>query len=95
MQEEGRIRIHIKVKGVVQGVGFRFFTKRLASDLGLEGFVRNLADGSVEAEVEGDRDRTEKFIKELGKGPPASNVAHVETESLPDGGDYRGFEIRF
>ncbi len=92
---EGKIRLHITIKGVVQGVGFRYFTRRAARELGLEGFVRNSRDGNVEAEVEGSENRIEIFLNELDKGPPASNVTAIDTDPLVSGGDYQGFEIRF
>jgi len=88
------IRLRIKVFGTVQGVGFRYFTQRLASDLGLEGFVKNMPDGTVQVEVEGDQDSIESFIKRLYEGPAASRVSKIDTEDLPSGGDYGGFEIR-
>jgi acylphosphatase len=67
---------------------------RVARESGLEGFVRNLPDGTVEAEAEGDEDMIEIFLAKLNKGPMASNVTAIETESLSSGGDYQGFGIR-
>ncbi|MCD6379892.1 acylphosphatase [bacterium] len=89
------MRLHIIARGIVQGVGFRYFTRRAARESGLEGFVRNLPDGTVEAEVEGDRDMIEVFLARLKKGSAASSVTAIETEPLSSGENYQGFGIRF
>jgi acylphosphatase len=68
---------HIFVSGKVQGVGFRNFTQRHATRLGLTGYTKNLPDGRVEIEVEGDREKIEDFVQRLRQGPPRSNVAAV------------------
>ena len=60
-------RAHIYFIGNVQGVGFRYTTQRLASNLNLVGWVKNLADGSVEAVVEGDQKKIHDLIEELKK----------------------------
>ena len=89
------IRLHITITGVVQGVGYRFFTRRLANRMGIKGFVRNMPDGTVEVEAEADREQVESFLKELRKGPPAAEVTDIDTEELSDSGGFRGFEVRF
>jgi len=58
-------RVHLVVHGLVQGVGFRWFVARRADGLGLSGYVRNLYDGSVEAEAEGDRSLSLAWIEPL------------------------------
>jgi len=68
--------VHLLIHGRVQGVGFRYYTQEIASELGLAGWVRNMPDGAVEAYAEGSRQALEAFIKHLHKGPPLS---HVET----------------
>ncbi|MGH7467080.1 MAG: acylphosphatase [Longimicrobiales bacterium] len=83
-----------RVIGVVQGVGFRFWTLRQAHRMGLGGYVRNAADGSVEVCARGPADRLQEFQAMLHRGPPGSRVASVEavelaSDSLPD-----PFEIR-
>ncbi|MFQ5596808.1 MAG: acylphosphatase [Nitrospiria bacterium] len=65
------------VSGRVQGVGFRNFTQRKATNLHLAGTVRNLADGRVEIEVDGTREKIEALIQLLRQGPPRSEVADV------------------
>jgi acylphosphatase len=89
------VRVRIIVTGVVQGVGFRFFTRQRAHDLGLGGFVRNRMDGGVEVEVEGEDGSVKAFLDELSRGPRAAHVTGMEVENLRPGGGYDGFEIRF
>jgi len=69
----------IRVSGDVQGVGFRIFVKRLAEYMGLKGYVRNLANGSVEIYVEGDRQLIERFCDELRLQSPTTIIdMHIE-----------------
>jgi acylphosphatase len=88
-------RYHIVVSGVVQGVGFRFFTQRLAVRLGLDGYVRNLPNGSVEAVAEGPESSLKIFIDELGLGPPSASVRSLNVDENAPSGDFERFEIRF
>ena len=80
---------------MVQGVGFRWFTQRCASGLGLGGYVRNLGSGDVEAEAEGDRSLVEEFIKQIKVGPQFGRVTDVRVEWLPADERHRGFDIRY
>jgi acylphosphatase len=74
---------HYLVRGLVQGVGFRYFALRQAQALGLRGWVRNLPDGAVEVVAEGaDADLTELEAR-LREGPLASHVAAVERSPHP------------
>ena len=74
------------VRGRVQGVFFRAETRTRATSLGLGGWVRNNADGSVEAAFEGDRDRVESMIEWCRRGPPHAYVEDVEvTWEAPHG----------
>ncbi len=67
--------LSIIVTGLVQGVGFRDFTRRNASGLGLAGWARNLPGGQgVEINAEGDRTRLEAFLELVKKGPPGASV---------------------
>ncbi len=76
-----RVRQRIRVFGRVQGVGFRYFCLQTAQEFGLRGWVRNLPDGSVEMEAEGDEAILQEFLAHVGKG---SSWARVErTESFP------------
>ncbi|MEZ0323738.1 MAG: acylphosphatase [Hydrogenothermaceae bacterium] len=83
------------VYGVVQGVGFRKFVKAKAQELGLKGFVRNLPDGTVEVEAEGDREVLEQLLKYIHQGPPKATVDKVDYKFLDKDGGYNDFEIRY
>ena len=81
------------IRGLVQGVGFRWFAKETADSLGLSGWVRNREDGSVELEAEGDSGSLDDFARRLRTGNPAARVdAVAEAPRAPEGS--RGFEIR-
>ena len=86
---------HIIVKGLVQGVGFRWFVEREASKLGLVGYVKNLYSGDVECELEGERGLIEELIKQLGIGNRSSRVTDVQVEWQECTDKYRHFQIRF
>jgi acylphosphatase len=88
-------RVHVIVKGVVQGVGYRFFTQDLARRYDLSGYARNRADGTVEVEAEGPEESITAFIKELRLGPRSSNVSGLEVEDRPPERDFEGFRIKF
>ncbi len=85
---EDKISAKFIVKGLVQGVGFRYFAYRKASELGLYGFAENLSDGSVLSEVEGEKNSIEKYREYLKQGPSRAIVESVEVE-------YGEFENRF
>jgi acylphosphatase len=70
----------IRVTGHVQGVFFREWTVQVASQLGIAGWVRNRADGSVEIHAEGEPGELERFVAELRTGSPAARVDHLQIE---------------
>lgn len=72
-----------RVEGVVQGVGFRWWTRRTASRLGLRGTVRNLDDGAVEVRVAGPGDAVERLREALEEGPPGARVSRVVAAGAP------------
>jgi acylphosphatase len=83
------------IEGEVQGVGFRYFTVRAAQRLGVRGWVRNLAGGSVEALGEGSEDQLSRFEAELRRGPSLARVKHVHGIDAGDEAEAsRSFEIR-
>jgi len=75
-----RIARRIRVEGRVQGVFFRAWTVKQASELGLDGWVRNRQDGSVEVLAAGPPDRVERLIACCHQGPPAARVDQVRVE---------------
>jgi acylphosphatase len=88
-------RLQAVVRGRVQGVGFRATTQYEARKLGLHGWVRNLVDGSVEVDAEGDRPHLERFLAFLQRGPLGAHVEAVEARWLPAQGDAPfPFEVR-
>ena len=86
-------RVHLMVKGRVQGVFFRYETQKTAQGLGLSGWVRNRKDGSVEILAEGPKDRLEKLIVWCRQGPPSAQVENVETSWEQPTGEYYAFNI--
>jgi acylphosphatase len=85
----------IVVGGHVQGVGYRNFVQRKASQLGLNGYVMNLKDGRVKVRVEGGRTTIEDLARELGKGPPLARVDDVAVSWRPATGRFVSFGIRY
>ena len=81
------------VSGRVQGVGFRYFTQDTAHREGLHGRVRNLPDGRVEVEAEGDEETLARFEAALWRGPSHARVDNVEVESTAPTGRVTGFHI--
>jgi acylphosphatase len=69
--------LHVVVRGRVQGVGFRWFVRERGRALGLSGWVRNLADGSVEVAANGERRALERLRVLVGQGPPGADVSAV------------------
>lgn len=82
-----------RIRGRVQGVGYRYFALRIALRLGVRGWVRNLPGGDVEVYAEGARDSLESFREELGRGPSSSQVDEVIEEVTAHAGRYSSFEI--
>lgn len=85
-----------RIGGRVQGVGFRWFTRNAAVGLGVDGWVRNLADGTVEAWVRGAKDDLRLLEQQLRKGPPGAEVTEFDAQPLdPSTAIRQGFEIRY
>jgi len=91
--ESGRVALRLRLHGHVQGVGFRWFVRHVARELGLAGRVRNLRDGSVEIEVTGDAERVEELKARVRQGPPGAAVAGLHEERLAAGPGWDSFEI--
>ena len=81
------------ISGLVQSVGFRFFTQRAAARHQVRGYVKNLNDGRVEAFAEGSEKAVENFKHDLIAGPSFSNVEHLEEIVLEPTNLYSSFRI--
>ena len=90
-----KVRAHVFVSGIVQGVFFRANTKRVADQLGVKGWVKNLLDGRVEAVFEGDKRAVDEIIEWCRSGPPLARVEHVEVRWEPYRGEFKDFRIRY
>jgi len=88
-------RANLFIEGRVQGVFYRAFTRNLASKLGINGWVRNLYDGRVEALFEGNRELIEQAIQECRRGPAGAVVRHIDVRWEESSGEYKSFEIRY
>ncbi|MCZ7627548.1 MAG: acylphosphatase [Candidatus Methylomirabilota bacterium] len=94
MTEHKHVRAHVVISGWVQGVCYRAYTVDEASAAGIAGWVRNTADGRVEAVFEGEKSAVEAMIAWCHKGPSAARVSNVEVVwSEPQG--EQGFGIRY
>jgi len=82
--------------GMVQGVGFRFYVRRTARELGITGYVRNTPDGrAVKVMAEGQRENLDQMVKLLQIGPRLSKVVKIEVEWLEHQNAFSNFDIRF
>jgi acylphosphatase len=88
-----RVARRYVVSGEVQGVGFRFFTQRVAARHQVVGYVRNLPDGRVEAYAEGTPESIEGFKHDLAAGPQYARVEQVEEVSIEPTGQYPSVRI--
>lgn len=86
------VRAHIRFRGTVQGVGFRYTTLSFAQSLALTGWVKNLPDGSVEAMVEGPRAQIEELVAKL-KNQFGSFIRDQQIEWLEVRGEYKDFFV--
>jgi acylphosphatase len=82
------------VGGRVQGVGFRYFVEKIANGLGLTGYTRNLADGTVEVYAVGSPEKLSELSGSLWKGPRMADVRRVEEQEAPVV-DYTDFRIEY
>ena len=92
-QASDRRSVRVRLEGHVQGVGFRYWTERAATNLGLDGWVRNRRDGGVEAVFSGGADAVARMTERCRQGPPSARVDFVKVmdeAQLPP----PGFEVR-
>lgn len=89
-----RVLAEVYVRGRVQGVFFRQFTKNAAQELGIGGYARNLPDGCVQVLAEGPKGSVEAFVQRLRRGPPMARVDSLEVEWKEPSGEFVDFAIR-
>ncbi len=89
-----RVRATVRFRGRVQGVYFRAHCEEKSQSLGIEGYVRNVPDGTVEAVFEGEKHLVEECIEWNRTSQPAAVVTAADVEWGPATGEFRGFEIR-
>lgn len=87
------ITVHVRISGRVQGVFYRAFTQERARALGVNGFVRNIPGGGVEAMLEGERKSVGELLKAMKSGPAGAIILGMEFSELENKG-YEGFEIK-
>jgi len=88
-------RFKIRIYGLVQGVFFRVNTKKVAEELGLNGWIKNKEDGSVEVLVEGEESKIQELLKWCKKGSSASIVEKIEIKREKFNGEFKSFEILY
>ncbi len=86
-------RLQAQVRGRVQGVSFRFYTRDQAAALGLTGWVSNREDGSVEVVAEGSRSALDRLLTWLRHGPPSARVDDVQYAFMPSTDSFNDFTI--
>lgn len=84
-----------RAEGRVQGVGFRFFVQKNSEELGLTGWVRNMSDGSVTMEVQGEQASIDELVRRLQAGNFFIKVKSLDMEGREPVEDESGFSIRY
>jgi len=90
-----KVRAHVFISGMVQGVFFRSETRDEAKKLGVKGWVRNLSDGRVEAVFEGEEKSVKELIEFCRWGPPGARVTDVNMIWENYTGEFRNFEVKY
>ena len=88
------VRAHVRVKGRVQGVGFRAHVEYHGRQIGVTGWVRNVGYDTVEAVAEGERAKVERFIEMMKQGPRASRVDESNVDWEEPTGEFREFAVK-
>ena len=89
------VRAHAYISGNVQGVFFRYETKKQAEIYGVNGWAKNLPDGKVECIFEGEKENVEKIIEFCEQGPTAANVTSIDVEWEEWKNEFDDFQIRY
>jgi acylphosphatase len=91
----GKSRAKLIIKGLVQGVNFRYYTQREAQKNNITGWVRNLSDGSVAALFEGEEEDVEAMIEWCRHGPPSAKVQELVVQPEEYRGEFEAFAVKF
>ena len=95
MNKDGKkVRAHLLISGIVQGVAFRYYTQDITKSLGVKGWVRNCWDGKVEIVVEGEEGKVKKLINWCYQGPGSAIVEKIDIEWEKYRGEFNSFGIR-
>ncbi|WP_010571144.1 acylphosphatase [Leptospira broomii] len=94
MASKNQTRAKIRVRGAVQGVGFRYFVLQRAQECRLTGYTMNLPSGEVEVVVEGDKVFIEDLYKAVQRGPSKARVVEATIQWEEAKGNFRTFEIK-
>lgn len=89
-----KIRANVTVRGLVQGVNFRYYTRQKAEGLNVTGWVKNLPDGSVRGCFEGEEEDVNALVGWCRTGPKSARVDAVEVEGTQCTGEFSSFEIK-
>ena len=90
-----KTRVKLIVKGIVQGVNFRYYTRREALKNSVNGWVRNLADRSVAAVFEGEEEDVETMVQWCRHGPPGAHVTELIAQPEEYRGEFQSFSVKF
>jgi acylphosphatase len=88
-------RVKLIIKGIVQGVNFRYYTQQEARKYSVNGWVRNLADGSVAVVFEGEEEDVEAMIQWCRHGPPGAHVTELIAQPEEYRGEFQSFSVKF
>jgi len=88
-------KLRIIVKGIVQGVSFRYFASYNARHYGIYGYVKNLGNGEVEIKAQGEPQTLQIFLDKIKLGPPASRIDDIQIEEDTEQIEYDSFEITY
>jgi len=85
--------VKIIVKGLVQGIGFRYYCYRAATELSINGYAKNLFNGDVEVFAQGEKGLINDFIKKINTGSPYSKVTSVHVEEKKYDDNIKSFKV--
>ena len=90
-----KVRMHVWISGFVQGISFRYYTKEQAEDLDVNGWVKNLPDGGVEAVFEGEESAVNQVIEFCRHGPAGADVTEVKVQKEKFIAEFQDFRVVF